>query len=38
MEMGLVQMPKVKHYWSSSPLYGSQIIQNTMSRKRFLSA
>lgn len=31
IEMGLVQMPKLKYYWSSSTLYGSPIIQNTMS-------
>ena len=37
IEMGLVRMPKLKYYWSSSPLYGSQIIQNTMSRERFES-
>jgi hypothetical protein len=35
IEMGLVQMPKLKYYWSSSQLYGSQIIRNTMPRERF---
>ena len=35
--MSLVRMPKLKYYWSSSSLYGSQIIQNTMSRERFES-
>jgi hypothetical protein len=35
IEIGLVQMPKLKYYWSSSQLYGSQIIRNTMSRERF---
>lgn len=35
IEMGLVQMPKPKYYWSSSQLYGSQIIRNTMLRERF---
>jgi hypothetical protein len=35
IEMGLVRMPKLKYYWSSSQLYGSQIIRNTMSRERF---
>jgi hypothetical protein len=34
-EMGLVQMPKVGYYWSKSQLYGSEIIQNTMSRDKF---
>ena len=33
-EMGLVQMPKLKYYWSSSQLYGLEIIRNTMSRER----
>jgi hypothetical protein len=33
--MGLVQMPKLKYYWSSSQLYGSEIIRNTMPRERF---
>ena len=28
-------MPKLKYYWSSSQLYGSQIIRNTMWRERF---
>ena len=35
IEMGLVQMPKLKYYWSSSKLYRSEIIRNTMSRDRF---
>jgi len=35
LEMGLVQMPKVDYYWSESQLYGSKIIQNTMSRDKF---
>jgi hypothetical protein len=35
IETGLVQMPKLKYYWSSSQLYGSEIIRNTMSRERF---
>ena len=34
IEMGLVQMPKLKYYWSSSQLYGSEIIRNAMSRER----
>jgi hypothetical protein len=33
--MGLVQMPKVDYYWSKSRLYGSEVIQNTMSRDKF---
>ena len=35
IEMGLVQMPKIDYYWSKSQLYGSEIIQNTMSRDKF---
>jgi hypothetical protein len=35
IEMGLVQMPKLSHYWSSSQLYGSEIIRNAMSRVKF---
>ena len=35
IQMGLVQMPKVDYYWSKSKLYGSAVIQNTMSRDRF---
>lgn len=35
IEMGLVQMPKLKYYWSSSQLYGSEIIRNVMSREKF---
>ena len=34
IQMGLVQMPKLSHYWSSSKLYGSEIIRNSMSRER----
>ena len=35
IEMKLVQMPKIDYYWSKSQLYGSKIIQNTMSRDKF---
>ncbi|CAF1601898.1 unnamed protein product [Didymodactylos carnosus] len=35
IEMGLVQMPKLKYYWSSSQLYGLEIIRTAMSRERF---
>ena len=35
IEMGLVQMPKLKYYWSSSELYRLDIIRNSMSRERF---
>jgi hypothetical protein len=35
IQMGLVKMPKVDYYWSKSKLYGSEVIQNTMSRDRF---
>ena len=35
IEMGLVQMSKLKYYWSSSQLYGSDIIRNGMPRERF---
>ncbi|CAF1440967.1 unnamed protein product [Adineta ricciae] len=35
IQMGLVQIPKVDYYWSKSKLYGSAVIQNTMSRDRF---
>lgn len=35
IEMGLVQMPKLTYYWSSSKLYGSEIIRSVMSRERF---
>ena len=35
IEMGLVQIPKLKYDWSSSQLYGSDIIRNAMSRERF---
>jgi hypothetical protein len=33
--MGLVQMPEIEYYWSKSKLFGSEVIQNTMSRDRF---
>lgn len=33
--MGLVQIPEIEHYWSKSKLFGSEVIQNTMSRDRF---
>ena len=35
IQMWLVQTPKLSHYWSSSQLYGSEIIRNSMSRERF---
>ena len=35
IEMELVQMPKLKYYWSSSQLYRLEIIRNSMSRERF---
>jgi hypothetical protein len=35
LEMGLVQMPEIDYYWSKSKLFGSEVIQNTMSRDRF---
>ena len=35
IEMGLVQMPEIDYYWSKSKLFGSEVIQNTMSRDRF---
>ncbi len=35
IEMGLVQMPKLKHYWSSSQLYASEFIRNVMFREKF---
>ena len=35
IEMGLVQMPKLRYYWSSSQLYRSEIIRSTMSREKF---
>ena len=35
LEMGLVQMPEIDYYWSKSKLFGSDVIQNTMSRDRF---
>ena len=35
IEMGLVQVPEVDYYWSKSKLFGSEVIQNTMSRDRF---
>ena len=33
--MGLVKMPEIDYYWSESKLFGSEFIQNTMSRDRF---
>ncbi|CAF1374693.1 unnamed protein product [Adineta ricciae] len=35
IEMALFQIPKVDYYWSKSKLYGSEVIQNTMSRDKF---
>ena len=35
IEMGLVQMPEIEYYWNKSKLFGSEVIQNTMSRDRF---
>ena len=35
IEKGLVQMPKLKYYWSNSQLYESEIIRNAMSREKF---
>jgi hypothetical protein len=35
LEMGIVQMPEIDYYWSKSKLFGSEAIQNTMSRDRF---
>jgi hypothetical protein len=35
LEMGLVQMPEIDYYWSKSKLFGSEVIQNTMSRDLF---
>jgi hypothetical protein len=35
IEMGLIQMPKVDYDWSKSKLYGSEVLQNTMSRDKF---
>ena len=35
LEMGLVQMPEIDYYWSKSKLFGSEVIQNTMSRDQF---
>jgi hypothetical protein len=35
IEMGLVQMPQLNHYWSSNQLYGLEIIRRTMPRERF---
>ena len=34
IEMGLVQMPQMNHYWSSSQLYGLEIIRSAMPRER----
>ncbi|CAF4707710.1 unnamed protein product, partial [Rotaria sp. Silwood2] len=35
IETGLVQMPEIDYYWSKSKLFGSEVIQNTMSKDRF---
>ena len=35
IEMGLIQMPQLNHYWSSSQLYGLEIIRSPMPRERF---
>jgi hypothetical protein len=35
IEMELVQMPQLNHYWSSSQLYGLEIIRSAMPRERF---
>ena len=35
VDMRLVQIPKIDYYWSKSQLYGSKIIQNTMSIDKF---
>jgi hypothetical protein len=35
IEMGLVQMPQLNHYWSSSRLYGLEIVRSAMPRERF---
>ena len=35
IEMGLVQMLRLKSYWSSSRCYRSDIIRKAMSRERF---
>ena len=35
IEMGLVQMPEADYCWSKSQLYGSESIQNTMSKDKF---
>ena len=35
IKMGLVQMPKLEHYWSNSQLHGSEIIRSAMARDRF---
>ena len=34
IEMGLVQMPPINHYWSSSQLYGLEIIRSAMPIER----
>ena len=34
IEMGLVQMPQLNHYWSSSRLYGLEIVRSAMPRAR----
>ncbi|CAF1085913.1 unnamed protein product [Didymodactylos carnosus] len=35
IEIGLVRMAEIEYYWSKSKLFGSEVIQNTMSRDRF---
>ena len=35
IEMGLVQMPQLNHYWNSSRLYGLEIVRSAMPRERF---
>ena len=35
IEMGPLQMPQLHHYWSSSQLYGLEIVRSAMSRERF---
>ena len=32
---GIIQMPKLEHYWSKSQLYGSEVIRSAMARDRF---
>jgi hypothetical protein len=35
IEMGSVQLPQLNHYWSSSQLYGLEIIRRAIQRERF---